>query len=74
MLFRFAERRGWSRSAAQEGSHLHYLLRPQRGGRQKEFQLTKLCVSLPPRTVLCSSKLKDITVFPLLQIKEINSR
>ena len=44
------------------------------GGTQKEFNQSETGVSLPPKIVLCSSKLKDIVIFPLLKIKEINSR
>lgn len=38
------------------------------GGTQKEFNQSETGVSLPPKIVLCSSKLKDIVIFPLLKL------
>ena len=66
VLFRFAGRRGPRVSV--RSSNVTKPVSAQSSGTQKEVNLSKTCVSFPPRIVLCSSKLKDIVIFPLLKL------
>lgn len=66
ILSRFAGRGG--RRVSVMSSKITSPVIAQSGGTQKEFNLSKTCVSLPPRIVLCSSKLKDIVIVPLLKL------